>query len=94
VSVTYIVCESFPAYVQHIRRLDTDDLGTHPLPNYGGYTEPHEALCGRLVKSGWDTKLPLPSVLRPEEWCRPLLGAYFRCRKCCEAYVEQMCRGG
>lgn len=80
----FVVCESYPGYRRHIRPL----LGGQPV--LGGYTEPHEALCGRIIERGsWDTQCPLPTPATKERYCESLLGAFTVCRECCVKYLKR-----
>ena len=78
-STRLIVCESYPAYVIHLRVLKDGDE-----PQYTGYKRLEVvALCGRVMKGGWDTKQPLPKSR--EHWSNQP-GSSGACKHCFEKY--------
>jgi hypothetical protein len=80
----FVVCESYPAYVIHIRSL-SGALVMH------GYTEPCEALCGLALGrgGGWDTKFRLPTPATKEAWRKPPAGSNRSCSKCVDEYLKR-----
>lgn len=65
---THVVCESYPEYKLHIRKIDGTIRG--PSLTLGGYgPNKPETICGKTIDLGWDTKQPLPTADRA--WNHP-----------------------
>ena len=74
----FIVCESYPGYSKHIRKVNADI-------HYGGYAMPKMALCGKVLDVGWDTRFSLPDI---RGWCMDSIDR--PCAGCQSAYTKQL----
>ncbi len=79
---THVICETYPAYVNHIRALQENDATLKP----GGGLKDVQALCGHTFKQGWDK----PEVILTHRYSEAMVtgnGSYY-CRECVRLYRE------
>lgn len=76
-----VVCEAYPAYVNHIRDVAVGES----LRPHGGVRA--TAICGREITQGWD-KPNVPVPTSAAEWPKDYNGSFY-CKNCAAVLLRE-----